>query len=97
MNGHAHDFDAGLVAIEHFLHGLLDVLDNFKLIFKEDRVHLLASDHLAHRAFGDLENRQIRVTRLKKEVFSCMRLNAVLHVKHHVDDVFIIGEHQRFS
>ena len=25
-----------------------------------------------------------------------MRLNAVLHVEHHVDDVFVVGEHQRF-
>ena len=38
----------------------------------------------------------IWVTGLKEVVLGGIRADTVLHVKLHVDDVFIVGKHQRF-
>ena len=96
LNGHAHHLNASLVTVEHSLHGHLHGRGDFLLAFKEHRVHGLAADDFAHGRFGSVKYAAVRIAAAEKEVLGGMRLDAVLNVEHHVDDVFIVGKHQRF-
>ncbi len=94
LHGHAADGNAGLVAIENVLYLLLRRARHLLAPLVQHEVHLARSDHLAKRGLGRLQYGLIRL--LVVEQVSERVLQRVLHGELDVDDVLVIGEHQRF-
>ena len=60
----------------------------------EDEVHLALADDLAHRGLGRLDHRLVGFARIEQIVLGIVQ--DVLHRELDVDDVLVVGEHQRF-
>ena len=96
LYGNAHYLNSRLITVQHRLHGHLNGRRNFLLAFKKHRVHGLAANHFTHSRFGGVKHAAVRVATAEKIILGGMRLDAVLHVEHDVNDVFVVGEHQSF-
>ena len=94
LHGHLGNQDARLVTVEDFLHQRRGLDGNLLAAFVEHEVHLALADDLANRRFRHLHHRFIRHA-VVEDVIDRI-LENVLDGKLDVDDVFVIGQHQRF-
>src|SRR6185503_15102859 len=85
--------NAGAVAIVDLLHEIPRLVGDVDLGLVQDRVHAVLADHLAHRGLGDLHRRLVGTPDVEGEVARV--LDQVLHRELQVDDVLVVGEHQR--
>ena len=86
-----------MVAVQHFLHQLFNFFCNFLLGLEQNAVHLLAADHFAHGGLGSLNNCTHRIAGAEQELFSAVALlNSILNIEHHVNNVLVVGQHERF-
>jgi hypothetical protein len=89
------DTDAGLVAIQDFLHQLGGAHGDIGASLVEHVVHLALADDLAHGGLGGLLDGLVRIPVGEQVVFRI--LEGVLHGELQVDDVLVVGEHQRLG
>lgn len=94
LHGHVADLRAERVAVEDLLHQQLGVERDFFAADVQDVVHLALAHDFADRGLGDLAHRLIRLQIVEQPRFRV--LQGVLHRELDVDDVLVIGQHQRF-
>ena len=91
LNVHAGDQNARLVQIQLRLNRFHDVARDGFTLFVEHHVHGALAHHLAHGRLRRLDDRQVRLHVVKQIVRRV--LQAVLHHKAHVHNVFVLREH----
>jgi hypothetical protein len=89
------DVDAGLVAIQDVLHQLGGAGGDIGAALVEHVVHLALADDLAHGGLGRLLDGLVRIPVGEEVVFRI--LQGVLHGELQVDDVFVVGQHERLG
>ncbi len=88
------DADARVITIENFLHQLLRIARDLRAALVEHEVHRVLADDFAYRGFRRLQH-AVFGRAVLEQIFLRV-LHHVLHGKLDVDDVGVIGEHQRF-
>jgi hypothetical protein len=93
LDRHRAHLDAGAVAVVDRLHEVARLVGDVNLRLAQDLVHRALADHLAHRGLGDLHRRLVGPAHVEGEIARV--LHYVLHRELQVDDVLVVGEHQR--
>ena len=86
---------AGLVAVEDLLNQPLRLGRHRAAAFGEHEVHPRPADDLAHRTLRRLAQCDFRLAVLEEE--SCGILHPILHRELEVDDVLVLGQHERLA
>ncbi len=88
------DQDAGAVVVESLLHELLHGGLSGLARAGEDRLDIVAADHLAHGAFGHRLHGALGILDVEEVVPDAGRFHPPQHREIDVDDVLVAGEHQ---
>ena len=97
LNSNRQNLNAGVVAVKHFLHQFFNFFCNFLLGLEQNTVHLLTTDYFTHGGFCGLNNCTHRIASTEQEFFSAVALlDSVLNIEHHVNNVLIVRQHERF-
>jgi len=86
---------AGRVGGQGLLHQLLDIGHHLRTAFLEYEVHFALADDFAYHAFGHLLEHGIGITHVEQVALRVAHL--VLHRQLDVDDVLVLGQHQRLA
>ena len=85
----------GFIAIQNILDQLLNAVGNIGPALREHKIHFVFTDDFAYCTFRRLAQSDIRIYDIEKIITSVLDL--VLHGKLYINDVFILGKHERFT